>query len=194
MRRLTLVTATLRPLRTVTRAILRGRPVRRALCAALALLLTSATFAAARPANRFTLSDDGLGPLTRDVEVTVDDVRTAYPEFSIELEPYLADGAAGDRIIAREGQGLVFTVDLDQGRFRDITVYSSLIEDDAGVRIGDPFEDLPIRSRRLCVLSAGGAPYVACPSERSVRLVYLFDSAPNLPRANDPLTAIRIWQ
>ncbi len=180
------------------------RRIRTALAAvsapALGAALLAVVFSVATPPasaqsdDRFVIGVDGLGPVTRDAVVTLDDVRAAYPELSVVAEPFYAEGERYERIVARDGRAIVFTVELDEGRFRDITAYSPMITDVYGARVGEPLADLPAVTARLCVLMADGSPYVACASVDDAKLQYLFDSAPNVPRAGDPLKAIRVWR
>lgn len=160
----------------------------------IALLLALMASVQAQEDERFVASANGLGPATLEAEIDVEIIRAAYPEFSVDVEPFMAEGVRYERIVARADRAIVFTIELDDGRFRDITIFSDQISDPNGARVGDPLRDLSMRSRRFCILTAEGSAFVACPSSASDRLQYLFDTAPNLPPSGAPLTAIRIWQ
>lgn len=160
------------------------------LAASLAL---GAAPALAEETDRWLLTGDGLGPITRDAIVRVDQLRETYPELRIVSEVFDAEGVSYARIVAYEEEERVIEMELIDGRFRDIRIFTPRASDAYGVSVGLTFADIPVSGPSACFDFEAGQPYAACPSGPAEKIQYLFDGPASAIDASSEVIGIRLW-
>lgn len=153
--------------------------------AALCALAATGAPAAAETDLRFTLNENGLGPIQADAPVDLDAIRAAYP--GLEIGERLSNGAVV--VYAQAPDGVAFGATYVDGVLREIEIFSTQFAGPNDSRPGQTHGALDWTPPVMCTPAPRG---YACAASDAPLIEYVFDGELSAIDEQDRVVAIRL--
>jgi hypothetical protein len=100
--------------------------------------------------RRLLLTQAGLGPFGADTTVDVAAIREAFPGHSVVLNNNRSEGLSNPEVVVSKNGRKAFVVMGENGKIRDIMIFTPDILDSNGIRVGAKFSDIPASALKEC--------------------------------------------